>query len=191
MTMRASIVLVAAMAGAAWPMSVWAQDIIAVQVGDLVRLRTQPVDGVGPGARCQARVAAIGGDTLMVTNVSRWGGCPRQTYGPNAIRSLDVARGHRGSRLLHAGIGLLGGATAGGLLGWGLAGDGCQSGGCDDGGLVVAILTFAGIVTGGVTGTIVGAALPAGPRWVRSSVGAPVRVAGLRVHPSIRWVGSR
>jgi len=169
-----------------------AQDTTAaVRPGTLVRLRTRRADAHGHAVRCEARVSEVRGDTLTVTNVSRWGGCPRQTYAPSDVASLEVSRGHRGSRLAHAGIGLLGGALVGGTLGWALIGDGCETSGCDDGDLAVAIVTFLGVVTGGVTGTIVGVALPAGPKWAPLSADTPVRVAGLALRPSVRWVGGR
>jgi hypothetical protein len=169
-----------------------AQDTTAaVRPGTLVRLRTRQADVHGHAVRCEARVSEVRGDTLTVTNVSRWGGCPRQTYAPSDVASLEISRGHRGSRLAHAGLGLLGGAIVGATLGWALIGDGCETSGCDDGDFAVAIVTFLGVVTGGVTGTIVGVALPAGPKWAPLPADTPVRVAGLALRPSIRWVGAR
>ena len=169
-----------------------AQDTTAaVRPGALVRLRTRQTDVHGHAVRCEARVSEVRADTLTVANVSRWGGCPRQAYAPSDLASVEISRGHRGSRLAHAGIGLLGGAAVGGTLAWALIGDGCAASGCDDGDLAVAVFTFIGVVTGGVTGTIVGAALPAGPRWAPLPTETPVRVAGLALRPSIRWVGGR
>src|SRR5438045_2846508 len=72
----------------------------APRVGDVVRLRTRWLDARGRGIGCEARVAAIVSDTVVVRNASRWAGCPRQEY-PADVMALQVARGSHGSRLAH------------------------------------------------------------------------------------------
>ena len=109
-------------------------------------------------------------------------GCPAGSYDAD----LRVARGHDGSRLAHAALGLVGGAVAGGIIARVTAGDGCVIEGCDDGDLVVAIKTVIGVAAGGVIGAVVGALLPAGPRWLTETATRPVRVAGLELHPELR-----
>jgi hypothetical protein len=167
------------------------QAVRPVRAGDLVRLRTRQRDAHGHGYRCEGRVSAIAADTLMVSSTSRWGGCPRQLYAPGDVASLDVARGNRGSRLAHVGIGVLAGSLLAGTIAWAAIGDDCGQSNCGDDELVAVVVAFLGVVVGGTTGAVVGLALPAGPKWAPVPTDTPLRVAGLAVRPSIRWVGSR
>lgn len=163
-------------------------------VGDSVRFRAVGRDAHGRRIDCDGRVRALTGDTIVLENVGRWSPCPRQLYEPASVAALQVARGRRGSRLAHAGLGLLIGGATGGVLGRALAGSGCSGGvhSCDDGDLAIAVLTFLGVVSGGATGLVIGVALPAGPRWVTVPAGSPVRFAGLAVQPGVRLrVGAR
>jgi hypothetical protein len=153
--------------------------------GDLVRVRTRAVDARGRGIACDARVTAVAGDTVVLQNVSRWAGCPRQDYPADVVTGMQVARGRRGSRLAHAGAGLLiGGLVGGALLRFGATTD-CTGSPCDDEGLT-ALVTFLGVVAGATVGSAVGAVLPAGPKWMSVPTPAPVRVAGMVLRPAVR-----
>jgi len=124
-------------------------------------------------------VADVVGDTIVLGQPRS---CPLGSY----VADLRVARGDRGSRLAHTGIGFVGGALAGGVIARISAGDGCQIEGCDDGDLVIGIMTVVGTAAGAVIGALVGAALPAGPQWLTETATRPLRVAGVNVHPELR-----
>lgn len=135
------------------------------------------------GRRCEGTVARLAGDTLVL---APGGACPAGAY----LADVRVQRGHRGSRLGHAGLGLLGGIVLGGAVARLAAGDGCRVAGCSDGDYAVAVVTLGGVLLGGGAGALIGAVLPAGPRWV--PLGAqPLRVAGLSLRPGVRVVVGR
>jgi hypothetical protein len=159
---------------------------VGVRAGETVRLQARSRDAEGRRIDCDARVSALVADTLVLENVGRWSPCPRRAYAPDDVASLRVMRGHRGSRLMHAGVGLLIGAAVGGVTGYALAGGSCEAGCGSDGDIEAVILTFLGITGGGATGLLVGALLPAGPQWVTVPAGTPVRVAGLELRPAVR-----
>lgn len=161
-------------------------DASVIVVGDHVDLRSQPVPPRGARAQCEGDVTAIAGDTIVVGNASAPRMCPRWTYTRDVVSELRVARGHRGSRVKHALVGFAIGAAVGGAVGYLAVGtDDCR-GECDLDGLV----TFAAMVglgtVGGLTGTIIGALVPAGPKWLTVPVPGPIRVAGMRVQPALR-----
>ena len=133
------------------------------------------------GTRCAGSVAAVLGDTVVL-------GQPRSCPGGSHLASLHVARGDRGSRLAHTGLGLVGGALVGGVFAKLAVGDGCVSDACApvDGAYVAAIATMAGVVAGGVVGALIGVALPAGRQWVEVAGTRPLVVAGLEVRPGLR-----
>jgi hypothetical protein len=179
---RVQVALVLALGAPAWTS---AQDTTRVQVGDRVRVRTSVADTRGRPIGCDARVSALAGDTLVLTNASRWAGCPARAYPADAV-GLQVVRGDHGSRLAHAALGLLVGAAAGGALArletLGASND-CTGSPCNDTRLTANVAMLAGAYAG---------ALPAGPRWEAMPMGAPVRVAGLALRPSLHvGVGGR
>lgn len=134
------------------------------------------------GRRCEGTVARLAGDTLVL---APGGACPAGAY----LADVRVQRGHRGSRLGHAGLGLVGGIVVGGVVARVAAGDGCRVAGCD-GDYAVAVTTLGGVLLGGGLGTLIGAVLPAGPQW--APLGAqPLRVAGLSLRPGVRVVVGR
>jgi len=150
------------------------------RAGDLVEARI-----VGPsdslvGHICFAWLGAVAGDTLVL---NRSASCVR---GSHVARIRDFTD-DRGSRLKHAGIGLLSGAVAGGLVGRLIAGDGCTDmGGCDDAELAIGVITMAGTVAGALVGVVVGVAMPAGRRWVQLDGERPIRVGSVDLRPAIR-----
>lgn len=157
-----------------------------VNVGDLVQLRGRPADARSAGSECEGRVATAG-DTLVIEGAATNRLCPRWVYAPGTVAQLRVARGRRGSRLAHAGIGALVGAAVGAGLAYAAVGtDDCTDSSCDD--IRYALAIFGG-GTFGTIGALIGALLPAGPRWVTVPVGGPVRIAGLTAQPAVR-VGS-
>lgn len=151
----------------------------APREGELIEARI--IDGTGrrAGPRCAAPLTRVAGDTLVLA--AQWS-CPRGDH----VANVRVARGSNGSRLEHAGIGLLVGAASGGLLARLAAGDGCTIPGCDDGDFAVGVITMLGVASGGVIGVTVGALMPAGTRWVDVGAARPIRVGRLGLHPGVR-----
>lgn len=157
------------------------------RVGQLARFRAEGADAHGRRIACDARIAAIAGDTLVLQPTSRWDACPRQTYATSTVSSLQLARGTHGSRGVHALVGLGVGALALGTLGY--AASSCSDGGCSgDGDLRAAFTVFAGTV-GGLLGAGIGALLPAGPKWSSAPVRGPVRVVRVNVAVPMRVGG--
>lgn len=149
------------------------------QVGELVQARI-----VGPndpllGQFCIAWLGALAGDTLVL---NRSESCARGSH----VARVRVHSDDRGSRLKHAGVGLLAGAVTGGLIGRIVAGDGCTIPGCDDGGLAIGVITLAGTAAGGLLGVVVGAAMPAGRRWVQLEGERPIRMGSVDLRPTLR-----
>ena len=161
-------------------------DASAIVVGDHVDLRSQPVDRRGARAQCEGDVTAIAGDTIVVGNANAPRLCPRWTYTRDVVAELRVARGNRGSRVKHALVGFAIGATAGGVIGFAAASADHCTGECDLDGVLTVAATIALGTVGGLTGTIIGALVPAGRRWISVPVPGPVRVAGMRVQPALR-----
>jgi hypothetical protein len=157
-----------------------------IVVGDRVDLRSTPVDRRGARAECEGDVTAIAGDTIVVGNTNAPRTCPRWTYGRDVVAELRVARGHRGSRAKHALVGFAIGAAVGGTLGYLSVGTDDCTGECDLDGLLTAAAALGVGTLGGLTGTIIGALLPAGPNWLTVPVPGPIRVAGVRVQPALR-----
>jgi hypothetical protein len=178
-TSRWSTLLVLISLAAGGPAVAAAQEGLTPQPGERVQARIVGPDTAPVGARCDGRIAAVNGDTIVLGASSR---CPRGSYAAD----VRFSRGDRGSRLAHTGLGIVGGALAGGLFARLAAGDGCRIDGCDDGDWEVALLTIAGTGAGAVIGALVGAALPAGPQWLIGTTRRPLRVAGLEVHPEVR-----
>jgi len=188
---RAGTALAFALGAPAWARAQDTTTAVAattVAATDRVRLRVATRDTRGRAIQCEARVSTWQADTLVLTNTSRWAGCPSLVYPPGGVTSLEVAHGSRGSRAVHTVVGLLVGAAAGGTVGRLFAGAAtdCVNSSCDDGGLAEFVFTFAGIALGGGIGGVAGLALPAGPRWVTVPTGGPVRVAGLQLQPALR-----
>jgi uncharacterized protein YcfJ len=159
-------------------------------IGDRVSLRTQPLGERRARAQCDARVTGVSRDTLLLahTNSSRL--CPPWVYAPEQIATLQVAAGRdRGSRAGHAFLGLGAGAVIGGVAGFAI-GHASECSGCDFNGLVTAVGVIAGGSLGGLTGLIVGLAVPAGPRWRNVPVTGPVQVTRAPGGPELR-VGLR
>ena len=162
-----------------------AQDEPTPQPGERVQVRIVGPETQLVGMRCEGWVDAVAGDTIVL---GRQRDCPRGSH----VAVLRVARGDRGSRLAHAGLGLLGGGLVGGIVGRVAAGDGCRISGCDDGELAVVITTVGGAVAGAALGTLLGALRPAGPQWLTETATRPLRVAGLDVRPTLHVsVGGR
>ena len=162
-----------------------AQDGPTPQPGERVQVRIVGPETSLVGVRCEGWVDAVAGDSIVL---GRHRDCPRGSH----VAVLRAARGHRGSRLAHAGLGLLGGGLVGGIIGRVAAGDGCRISPCDDGELAVAILTVGGAAAGAAVGALIGALRPAGPQWLTETVTRPLRVAGLDVRPGVHVsVGGR
>jgi hypothetical protein len=168
-----AFILVAFSAGAS------AQESVSPQPGEHVRIHIVELDHPRFGQRCEGWIAAVERDTIVI-------GQPRSCAVGSYAGRLRVARGDRGSRLSHTGIGLLGGALAGGVIARIAVGDGCRIDSCDDGEFAVGVITLLGTVSGALVGTVIGATLPAGPRWVTETVTRSLRVANAEVHPGLR-----
>ena len=151
----------------------------APRVGELVEARIVGGSDSLAGRLCQAWLGAVAGDTLVL---NRSASCPRGSHDARVRIHTD----DRGSRLKHAGVGLLAGAVAGGLFGRLAAGDGCSVPGCDDGDFVVGVLTMVGTAAGALVGVVVGAAMPAGRRWVQLDGEHTIRVGSVDLRPAVR-----
>ena len=149
--------------------------------GEQVRVRIVSSETARIGTLCAGSVAAVVGDTVVL-------GQPRSCPGGSHLAALRIARGDRGSRLAHTGLGLVGGALVGGIFAKLAVGDGCVSDVCApaDGAYAAAIVTMAGAVAGGLVGALVGVALPAGQQWVETAGTRPLVVAGVEVRPGVR-----
>lgn len=147
--------------------------------GELVEARIVGQADSVLGQVCSAWLGAVAGDTLVL---NRSTSCAKGSH----VARVRVYTDDHGSRLKHAGVGLLSGAVAGGLLGALAAGDGCRIDGCDDGGLAVAVITTAGTVAGGLIGVVVGVAMPAGRRWIQLDGERAIRVGSVDLRPAMR-----
>jgi hypothetical protein len=154
-----------------------AQDV--PRVGELVEARIVGQSDPLVGQLCTAWLGAIARDTLVL---NRSASCARGSH----VARVRVHSDDHGSRLKHAGVGLLAGAVTGGLVGRIVAGDGCTIPGCDDGGLAIGVITLAGTVAGALVGVVVGVAMPAGRRWVQLDGERPIRVGTLDLRPAFR-----
>lgn len=150
------------------------------RVGELVEARiVGPSDSLA-GKRCTAWIGAVAGDTLLL---NRSASCAPGSH----LARIRAHTDDRGSRLKHAGVGLLAGALVGGSIGRIMAGDGCtRPGGCDDREFAIGVITLAGTVTGGLVGGLLGLAMPAGRRWIEMRGERPIRVGAVDVRPAIR-----
>ena len=150
------------------------------RVGELVEARiVGESDSVAPQL-CRAWIGAVAGDTLVL---NRSASCARGSH----VARVRLHTDDRGSRLKHAGVGLLAGAVTGGLMGRLSAGNGCTNGGgCDDAGFAIGVITMAGTVAGAVVGVVVGVAMPAGRRWVQLEGERPIRAASIDFRPTVR-----
>ena len=149
------------------------------RVGELVEARIVGESDSLAGRLCQAWLGAVAGDTLVL---NRSASCPRGSHDARVRIYTD----DRGSRLKHAGVGLLAGAVTGGLFGRLAAGDGWSVPGCDDGDFVVGVLTMVGTAAGAIVGVVVGVAMPAGRRWVQLDGEHTIRVGSVGLHPAVR-----
>ena len=150
------------------------------RVGELVEARIAGSSDSLTGQPCRAWIGAVAGDTLVL---NRSAGCVKGTH----VARVRLHTDDRGSRLKHAGVGLLAGAVTGGLMGRLSAGNGCTNGGgCDDAGFAIGIITMAGTVAGALVGVVVGVAMPAGRRWVQLDGERPIRMGSVDVRPAIR-----
>jgi hypothetical protein len=133
------------------------------------------------GAECTGAVQGVERDTIIVSSSE---GCPRESH----LGDLRVARGSRGSRLVHAVAGSLVGGITGAVAARTRGRGRCENSGCvgDDQAYVAGIRTMVYAAAGMAVGAGLGAALPAGPRWIRTAVGRPVRVAGMALRPEVR-----
>lgn len=149
--------------------------------GERVRGKIIQPATAAPGAECTGAVRAIERDTVIVTPSE---GCPREAH----LADLRVARGNRGSRLTHVGVGILVGGITGAVVARNAGRGRCAVSGCvgDDAGYVTGIRMMVYAATGIAIGAGIGAALPAGPHWIRTAADKPVRVAGIALHPEVR-----
>jgi hypothetical protein len=150
------------------------------RVGELVEARIVGESDSLRGQACTAWLGALAGDTLVL---NRSASCPRGSHDARVRIHTD----DHGSRLKHAGVGLLAGAVTGGLFGRIVAGDGCTvPGGCDDAGFAIGVITMAGTMAGALVGVVVGVAMPAGRRWVQLDGERTIRVGLVDLHPAVR-----
>lgn len=158
-----------------------AQSAPIARPGERVRGRIIQSATAALGAECTGRVRAVERDTIIVSASE---GCPRESY----LGDLRVARGSRGSRLVHVGIGIVVGGIAGAVVASVARRDGCGDTGCfgDDEAYVSGIRTMVYTAVGMAAGAAIGAVLPAGPRWIETA-GGPVRVAGVALRPGVRF----
>lgn len=154
------------------------QSSFTVERGASVLIRSVAPSGPDDATTCEARVGRIEQDTLLL---GRPFGCPKGSY----LARVRVARGNHGSRLAHAGIGLLAGGVAGGVVTRIAVGHRCTVGDCTDDAFVTGIRTMFGAAIGAAIGLTFGALLPAGPRWVDAGV-RPVRVGAFTLRPELR-----
>jgi hypothetical protein len=152
----------------------------APRVGELVEARIVGQSDSVTGQPCRAWLGALAGDTLVL---NRSASCPRGSHDARVRIHTD----DHGSRLKHAGVGLLAGAVTGGLFGRIVAGDGCTvPGGCDDAGFAIGVITMAGTMAGALVGVLVGVAMPAGRRWVQLDGEHTIRVGSVDLRPTVR-----
>jgi hypothetical protein len=133
------------------------------------------------GTECTGRVRAVEHDTIIVSSSE---GCPQEVY----LGDLRVARGSRGSRVVHVAVGIVGGGITGAVVARVAGRNNCGDTGCigDDEGYVSGIRTMVHTPLGMAVGAGIGAVLPAGPRWIRTA-GSPARVAGIALRPEVRF----
>lgn len=158
-----------------------AQSASMPRPGEQVRGRIIQPATAALGAECTGAVRAVEHDTVIVASSD---GCPRDSE----LGDLRVARGNRGSRLTHVGLGILVGGITGAVVARNTGRGRCADSGCvgDDYGYVSGIRTTVYSAIGIAIGAGIGAALPAGPRWIRIASDKPVRVVGIAVHPEVR-----
>ena len=164
-----------------WASSAVAQMESMPRPGELVRGRIFEPTTKRIGTECRGAVQSVVRDTIIVSSID---GCPRSAY----LADLRVARGSRGSRLIHVGLGILAGGIVGGLVAHNRGAIRCRESGCvgDDQEYVSGIRAMVGAGAGALVGAVVGAAVPAGPRWVKVGAGTPVRVVGFMLRPEVR-----
>lgn len=169
-----------------WMSVAAAQDVSLPRPGEQVRGKIVRPAPAALGAECTGAVRAVDRDTVIVTSSE---GCPRDSY----LAELRVARGNRGSRLTHVGIGVVVGGITGAVVARNVGRDRCAASGCvgDDYGYVSGIRTTVYTAIGVAIGAGIGAALPAGPHWIRTAVNRPVRVAGIALHPEVHVAARR
>ena len=152
----------------------------APRVGELVEARIVGQSDSVSAQLCKAWIGAVVGDTLVLNRSSS---CARGSH----VARVRIHTDDHGSRLKHAGVGLLAGAVTGGLFGRIVAGDGCTDpGGCDDAGFAIGVITMAGTMAGALVGVLVGVAMPAGRRWVQLQGDRPIRVGSVDLRPTVR-----
>jgi hypothetical protein len=152
----------------------------APHVGELVEARIVGQSDSVSAELCKAWIGAVVGDTLVLNRASS---CARGSH----VARVRIHTDDHGSRLKHAGVGLLAGAVTGGLFGRIVAGDGCTDpGGCDDAGFAIGVITMAGTMAGALVGVLVGVAMPAGPRWVQLQGDRPIRDGSVELRPTVR-----
>lgn len=156
----------------------------AIVAGERVQLHGRPADSRSAGAECDGYVGETSStDTLVIERATNTRLCPRWTYAANDVAELRVMRGHRGSRGVHALIGLGAGVVFGATAVYAGTAHSCDNGSsCEDIRAAAAVLSG---ITFGVLGAGIGALLPAGPKWVTVPVTKPVRVAGLTLTPRV------
>lgn len=143
-----------------------------VVIGTEVRFRLASPDSTsGPTIlrECEGKVSRLSLDTIVVRP---HGQCGSDILQPRLVELQTEKR--RGSRVAHIKKGLIFGAISGGILGRLIVGDGCKRPGCD-GGYAVLQYTLTGLVGGGIIGSAIGFALPAGTHW-HSIRGRSVRI---------------
>jgi hypothetical protein len=167
--------------GSTWTSVAGAQRAPIARPGERVRGKIVQPANAALGAECTGRVRAVHSDTVIVTSSE---GCPPESY----LGDLRVARGSRGSRLAHVGVGIVVCGITGFVVARASRRSRCGDSGCfgDDESYVSGIRTTVYTAIGSVVGAGLGAALPAGPRWIRTA-GGPVRVAGIALHPEVRF----
>ena len=150
------------------------------RVGELVEARIVGQSDSVPVQLCRAWIGAVAGDTLVH---NRSASCSKGVH----VARVRLHTDDRGSRLKHAGVGLLAGGVTGGILGRLSVGNGCvDPGGCDDAGFAIGVITMVGTMAGALVGVVVGVAMPAGRRWVQLEGERPIRVGSVGLRPAMR-----
>jgi hypothetical protein len=111
-------------------------------------------------ADCDGNIVGLARDTVLVEQNKA---CIQEAYNQGEIRTLEVARGNRGSRWAHVGLGFFGGAFGGGIIGDLSAPH--RSASCSDLCSASGLYVIAGVLVGSVGGGLLGLAWPAGPAW--------------------------
>jgi hypothetical protein len=111
-------------------------------------------------ADCDGNIIGLARDTIRVGQNEA---CAGAAYSPGEIQTLEVARGNRGSRWAHLGLGFFGGAVAGGFIG-GLSAR-KRSASCSDLCSATGLSVIGGVLVGSVGGGLLGIVWPAGAAW--------------------------